>query len=181
MTEVLFKIAGINVVDIKSEEDDTYIEGGCPTCGGDYYYNKSLFLIDEKGSEHEIAILKDDPNETISSVPLTLLAKLLSDDEVKEVIEFMRVDEFEHFLYNTLYIYDQLTYAEGEYITPNSNLKTYIDFLEDEFFCSYIRYCEESANAEEYDYYYSYPHILKDEYLQAVKNHYEGGSENERD
>lgn len=168
MTEVLFEVAGIEVVDIKSEEDTEYREGSCPTCGGDYYYSKSLILIDENQCETEVVILKDDMDD-IYSVPLTLLTKLLSNKAEKENIKFMNITEFENYLHNTLFIYDQLT-NEGDYSLNFRSFDSYIEWLENEYHNSYIQDRENFYVNE--NFYYEYPKVLKEEYLKAAKNYY---------
>lgn len=163
--EVLFEVAGIKVIDIKSFEDSEYIEGGCPTCNcGDLYYTKSLYLIDENQHEYEVNILKDSI-ETFDTVPLTFLMKLLSDEREKENIKYMSIGEFEYYIKSSLYIYDQL-----DYVNDFKRFKTYIEFLENEYFNSYIKECEVS-NTIDY-FYYEYPRVLKEEYLQKAREYY---------
>lgn len=164
--EVLFEVAGIKVVDVKSFEDSEYIEGGCPTCNGsDLYYTKSLYLIDENQHEYEVNILKDSI-ETFDTVPLTFLTKLLSDEREKENIEYMSIGEFEYYIKSSLYIYDQL-----DYVNDFKPFNTYIEFLENEYFNSYIIFSEKIFNRED-DFYYEYPKVLKEEYLQKAREYY---------
>lgn len=168
--EVLFNVDGIKVIDIKSFEDNKYIEM-CSTCGGDSYYTKSLYLIDENQCEHEVNILKDSI-ETFGTVPLTFLTKLLSDEREKEIIELMSIEEFEDYLKNSLFIYNQL-----DYVNDFKRFNTYIEFLENEYFNSYIKECEVSNTID--DFYYEYPKVLKEEYLQAAIEYYKN-KENEK-
>lgn len=163
--EVLFEVAGIKVVDIKSFENSEYIEDGCPTCNGsDLYYTKSLYLIDENQHEYEVNILRNSI-ETSDTVPLTFLTKLLSDEREKENFEYMSIKEFEYYIESSLYIYDQL-----DYVHDFKRFNTYVEFLENEYFNSYIIDCEKCFDKD--DIYYEYPEVLKEEYLQAAREYY---------
>lgn len=167
--EVLFEVAGIKVIDIKSFENSEYIEDGCPTCNGsDLYYTKSLYLIDENQHEYEVNILKDSI-ETFDVVPLTFLTKLLSDEREKEYFEYMSIGEFEYYIKSSLYVYDQL-----DYVHDFKHFNTYVEFLENEYFNSYIKECEVSSTTDEY--YYEYPKVLKEEYLQAAREYYKNNT-----
>lgn len=163
--EVLFEVGNIKVVDIKSFENSEYIEGGCPTCNGsDLYYTNSLYLIDENQHEYEVNILKDSI-ETFDTVPLTFLTKLLSDEREKENIGYMSIGEFEYYIKSSLYIYDQL-----DYVNDFKPFNTYIEFLENEYFNSYVIFSEKCFDKD--DFYYEYPKVLKEEYLQKAREYY---------
>lgn len=158
--EVLFELKGMKIVDIKSDENVEYIEGSCPTCGGNFYYTNSLFLVTSDGEEVELKLCESD-YMNIKPPSMTFLVKYFHN--MQHELEKMSIDDLEEHLINTITMYDYLIDSNGVYGSWMFTEDRYEDFLE---------FTERSYKMHFTTDTYEYPKYLYDEFLEAAEQYY---------
>lgn len=158
--EVLFELKGMKIVDIKSDENVEYIGGSCPTCGGDFYYTNSLFLVTSDGEEVELKLCVTD-YMNIKPPSMSFLVKYFHN--MQDELEKMSIDDLEEHLINTITMYDDLVDSKGVYGTwmfIQSSYEKFLEFINR----SYENYFTTDT--------YEYPKYLYDEFLEAAEHYY---------
>lgn len=127
--DTLFVLDGHNIVDIRSNEDSEYIESGCSTCGGDWYYtNELIFIADDK---KEFVVDFSSSGYSSKALPtFSFLVRFFNDNEVKSVIKDMTVDQFlKYFSFNWSTYTDFLEYEAIGYNHKKKRDLTYDEWL----------------------------------------------------